>query len=189
MITNETLRVIKQRRSNRSFCAEQITDDELQAVLEAGQYAPHAGDQAWHFTVVQNRDVLERLNRAATETALRVEMGFLSQLARLPGFHCLHHAPTLIIVSGDERAPMPLDADCAAANENMLIAAESLGLGACWVFFVALAFGSPEGAAFRKELKLPEGYQPKAALVLGYKQDDAPIPAPERKPGLVTIIR
>ena len=189
MITNETIRIIKQRRSNRAFRAEQITDEELQAVLEAGQYAPHAGDQAWHFTVVQNPDLLERLNRAAKEAALQVDMGFLSTLARDPSFHCLHHAPTLIIVSGDGRAPIPLDADCAAANENMLIAAESLGLGACWVFFVALAFSLQEGPALREELKLPEGYQPKAALVLGYKQDDAPIPAPERKPNLVTIIR
>ncbi|MFB3764978.1 MAG: nitroreductase family protein [Methanotrichaceae archaeon] len=40
----------------RSYKDEQIKDDELQVVLEAGMYAPNAGDQAWHFTVVQNMD-------------------------------------------------------------------------------------------------------------------------------------
>lgn len=59
MISNETLKIIKQRRSNRNFKDEQITDEELQAVLEAGLYAPNAGDEAWHFTVVQNRELLQ----------------------------------------------------------------------------------------------------------------------------------
>lgn len=65
MITSETLKIIKQRRSIRSYKDEQIKDEELQAVLEAGLYAPNAGGQAWHFTVVQNKGLLERLNHAA----------------------------------------------------------------------------------------------------------------------------
>jgi nitroreductase len=56
MIINETLKIIKQRRSIRSFKDKQIKEEELQAVLEAGMYAPNAGDQAWHFTVVQKRN-------------------------------------------------------------------------------------------------------------------------------------
>ena len=69
MIVNETLKIIKQRRSIRSFKDEQIKEEELQAVLEAGLYAPNAGDQAWHFTVIQNKELLDRLNLAAKEAA------------------------------------------------------------------------------------------------------------------------
>ena len=139
MIANETLKTIKQRRSIRSFQAEQIKEEELQAVLEAGLYAPNAGDQSWHFTVVQNRALLDRLNLAAKEAARQMPIEPLRQLGSDDNFNCLYGAPTLIIVSGSERAPMPLDADCAAATQNLLLAAESIGWGragsssSCWL--------------------------------------------------------
>ncbi|WP_424359846.1 nitroreductase family protein [Methanocella sp. MCL-LM] len=188
MITNETLKIIKQRRSIRSYKDEQIKDEELQTILEAGLYAPHAGDQAWHFTVVQNRELLSRLNLAAKEVARQMEMEHFKQLGSDEKFDCLYGAPTLIIVSGNEQYPVPLDADCAAAMENMLIAAESVGLGSCWIYFVLMAFYSPQGAELRKELKIPEGYRPYDSAVFGYKKGPAP-EAPERKPNLITYIR
>jgi nitroreductase len=188
MITNETLKIIKQRRSIRSFNNEQIKEEEIQAVLEAGLYAPNAGDQAWHFTVIQNKELLTRLNLIAKETAKQMNIGPLSDLGKNENFDCLYGAPTLVIVSGSERAPMPLDADCAAATQNLLLAAESIGLGSCWIFFVLLAFRSPQGSELRKELKIPEGYRPYNSAILGYKKN-AVANAPDRKPNLITYIR
>ncbi|HEX2947774.1 MAG TPA: nitroreductase family protein [Clostridia bacterium] len=187
MITNETLKVIKQRRSIRSFKAEQIREDELQTVMEAGLYAPNAGGQAWHFTAVQNTELLERLNLAAKEVARQSELEHFRALGSDTDFHCLYNAPTLVVVSGDGRVPIPLDADCAAATQNLLLAAESIGLGSCWIYFVMLAFESPQGAEFRKELKIPDGYKPYYAAVIGYKREDD-IDVPERKPDLITYI-
>lgn len=185
---NDTLHTIKQRRSIRRYRDEQIKDEELQAVVEAGLYAPNAGDQAWHFTVVQNTQLLDRLNLAAKEAARQMEMDHLRTLGNDAQFDCLYGAPTLVIVSGNEQLPFPLDADCAAAMQNMLLAAESLGLGSCWIFFVILAFLSPQGAALRQELQIPAGYKPYYSAVLGYKQ--APVvDVPARKPNLVTYIR
>lgn len=83
---------------------------------------------------------------------------------------------------------MPLDADCAAATQNLLLAAESIGLGSCWIFFVLLAFHSPQGAELRKELKIPEGYKPYYSAVFGYKKAGA-VKAADRKPNLITYIR
>ena len=188
MIVNETLKIIKQRRSIRSYKDEQIKEEELQAVLEAGLYAPNAGDQAWHFTVVQNKELLDRLNLAAKEAAKQMDMEHLRQLGNNEKFNCLYGAPTLIIVSGNEQAPMPLDADCAAATQNLLLAAESIGLGSCWIFFVLLAFYSPQGPELRKALKIPEGYKPYDSAVLGYKKE-AVVNVPDRKPNLITYIR
>lgn len=188
MIENETLKLIKQRRSIRSYKAEQIKDEELQAVLEAGMYAPNAGDQAWHFTVVQNRALLDRLNLAAKEAARQMDMEHLRALGNNEKFNCLYGAPTLIIVSGNEQFPVPLDADCAAATENMLIAAESIGLGSCWIYFSLLAFYSPHGAELRKELKIPEGYRPYDSAVFGYKNAEGAT-ASDRKPDLITYFR
>lgn len=188
MITNETVKIIKQRRSIRSFKDEQITDEELQAILEAGMYAPHAGDQAWHFTVVQNKELLDRLNLAAKEAAKQLNLEGLKELGDNEQFNCLYGAPTLIIVSGNAQFPVPLDADCAAATQNLLLAAESIGLGSCWIYFVLLAFNSPQGGELRKELRIPEGYKPYCSAVFGYKNIEC-VDAPDRKPGLITYIK
>jgi nitroreductase len=188
MLSNETLTNIRCRRSIRSYREDQINDEELETVLEAAQYAPNAGGQVWHFTVVQDRKLLDRLNLAAKEAAQSMAFEHLRDLGRNPEFHCLYHAPTLVIVSGNGNSPVPLDADCAAATENLLIAAESIGLGSCWIFFVLLAFSSPEGAGLREELKIPAGYKPFCSAVLGYRKTAAASPPP-RKQGLVTYIR
>lgn len=188
MIVNETLKIIKQRRSIRSFKDEQIKEHELQAVLEAGLYAPNAGDQAWHFTVIQNMELLYRLNLAAKEAAKQLDIEHLRELGNNEKFNCLYGAPVLIIVSGNEQAPVPLEADCAAATQNLLLAAESIGLGSCWIFFVMLAFYSPQGSELRKEMKIPEGYKPYYSAVLGYK-NAAAVNVPGRKPNLITYIR
>lgn len=188
MLTNETLRIIKQRRSIRSFKDEQIKDEELQAILEAGLYAPYAWEQSRHFTVIQNRELLDKLNLAAKEAAKQTGMEHLKELGNNKEFNCLYGAPTLIIVSGNEQAPIPLDADCASAAQNLLIAAESVGLGSCWIFFVMLAFDSPQGFALRKELKIPDGYKPFYSALIGYK-NDMTVYIPERNSDLITYIK
>lgn len=187
MLVNDTLRVIKQRRSVRSYKKEQIKEEELQAILEAGMYAPYAWDQAY-FTVVQNKDLLDRLNLAAKEAAKQMELEHLRELGSNEEFNCLYDAPTMIIVSGSEQAPIPIEADCAAATQNLLLAAESLGIGSCWIFFVMMAFYSPHSLELWKELKIPEGYKPYYAAVFGYKEN-SPVNISDRKLGLVTYIR
>lgn len=187
MFTNETLRVIKQRRSIRSYKSEQIKDEELQAVLEAGLYAPNAGDQAWHFTVIQKREILDKINYLAKENLKSHMFEGLKALGNDEKFNGLYGAPTLIIVSGCEQF-IPLDADCAAATQNMLIAAEAIGLGSCWIYFTMFAFDSPQGTCLKEELKIPDGYKPYCSLLLGYR-DGSEIAAPERKTDLITIIK
>lgn len=99
----------------------------------------------------------------------------------------MYGAPTLTIVSGNGRSPIPLEADCAAAMQNLLLAAESIGLGSCWIFSATLGFYPAQGPELRKELKMPESYRPYYSAVLGYKKDAA-AGAPDRKPGLATYI-
>ena len=72
-----TPRVAKLRKESFEAQPEisvEIKEEELQAVLEAGLYAPHAGDQAWHFTVIQDKGLLEKLNLAAKEAARQLDM-------------------------------------------------------------------------------------------------------------------
>ncbi len=186
MLTNETINVIKRRRSIRCYKKEQIKDEELQAVLEAGAYAPYAGNQAWHFTVIQKRETLERINQLAKESLRSHVVEGLRALGNDDSYNGLYGAPTLIIVSGKKEF-IPLEYDCAAATQNMLLAAESMGLGSCWVYYPMFAFDSPQADDLRREIKLPEGYSPYCSLLLGYK-DGLVTDAAERKCDITTFV-
>lgn len=186
-MTNEVLTVIKERRSIRAFLPDQIGDEELEAIVEAGRFAPNGGGEAWHFTVIQNTEILEEVNRLAKLYAATSGLPWLEDLGRNGEFHSVYHAPTVILVSADEQGVCS-EADTAAATQNLLLAAESLGVASCWGYFATQAFLTEEGNALRKELKIPEGYKVYTSVMLGYRAGEAPL-ASERKPGTVTFIK
>lgn len=186
-MTNETLETIKSRRSTRAFGPGQVGDEALAAIVEAGTYAPHGGGEAWHFTVIQNAAVLEQLDRLAKEYAAGCGLPWLEALGRDGDFQSTYGAPTVILVSGKEAGPSA-EADTAAATQNLLLAAESLGLAACWGYFVTQAFLTEEGKAGRGELGIPEGYRVYTSVMLGHPAGEVPV-APPRKGGTVTYVR
>lgn len=188
MAVNIVLETIKKRRSIRSYRQEQIQEAELQAILEAGQYAPSAvNQQLWHFTVIQNAALLAELNISAKEAAARFEDEHVQKLGKNKRLNIFYGAPTVILVSGREGALL-VGADCAAAVQNMLLAAEALGLGACWVNLTVFAFAGDKASYFKQRLQLPEGYQPLYSVVAGYKKAAA-VSAPVRKGQVVSYIR
>ena len=66
--------------------------------MEAGLYAPNAGNQAWHFTVIQNKELLDRLNFAAKEAAKQLDIEGIRELGNNEKFNCLYGAPTALWV-------------------------------------------------------------------------------------------
>jgi nitroreductase len=139
---NEMLKTIKQRRSTRSYRNEPVSDDALNAIIEAGMYAPNGGgdiERNIHFTVIQNRDVLREINMLAKDTAIQSDMSWLRELGGRGDFDCLYNAPVLILISYNEEAVCAVY-DCSAVTQNMLLATESLGLGSCWLYFPLQAF-------------------------------------------------
>jgi nitroreductase len=62
----------------------------------------------------------------------------------------------------------------------MLLAAESIGLGSCWLYFPLQAFDNDKNGELIKELKISQGFKPITSMVLGYKENDE-INIPERK--------
>lgn len=126
-----TLDVIKERRSIRKFKPEQIKEEELQAIVESGLYAPSAiNKQSWNFTVIQNQEILAELNEATKNVARNLDNEALKRIGENEKYNCFYYAPTVILVSGkdEERSKVM---DCSAATQNMLIAAESLNIGSC----------------------------------------------------------
>ncbi len=158
--------LIRARRSIRSFDpSKPVSDEMLRKILEAGTWAPSAGNtQCWRFFVVRDERIKRRLASEAGHQPFIAE------------------APVVIVVTADleliersygERGKNTYSLqDTAAAIQNMLLAITALGLGSCWVG----AFLEEKAA---KILELPPNLRPLAILPVGYPAEKPP--APKRK--------
>jgi nitroreductase len=190
MLDNETLKTIKQRRSIRSFKDKQISDDELNTIIEAGIYAPNGSgniEEFIHFAVIQNKEILNKINNLAKESAVQTQIPCMLELGNNKDFNCFYEAQTFIIISYSTNWVQP-ETDCAAATQNMLLAAESIGLGGCWLYFPLMAFNTSCGNSLLKELKIPDGYKPHQSIILGYKMDET-ISIPKREVKNINYIK
>ena len=169
------LEIIRTRRSCRSYKPEQVTDEQLNAVLEAGTYAPTSrGLQSPFIVAVQKKELLERLAQMNAEV-----MGVT--------FNPYYDAPTYILVFVPVDAPNGVQ-DASLVMENMMLAAHAQGLGSCWIHREREIFATEEGKKMMHEWGLPEGLVGVAALALGYPAAE-PSPAKLRKEGYARIIR
>ncbi len=165
-IENEVLRVIRNRKSTRTYQSEQIREDELEAIIEAGIQAPSANNgQPWHFTTIQNKELINHISSKSKELMIETGVEALIKIAKSP-VNIFYDAPTVIVVSGKEDVRSAI-VDCSAAIENMLIAAESLHIGAVWVGLAKFFFTFEEESA---KIDRPAGYKPLFAIAVGYKK-------------------
>ncbi len=152
----ETLENIKNRRSVRDYTDEPVRDEDLEKVIEAAMYAPSSGNsQGWEFIVV-------------TDPAKKEEITNLTEKNRRS-----MNAPVCVIVCYDLRRQKFSDrwpVDCAAAAQNMMLAANDLGLGALWVEIYPDKFRC-EGT--RMSFGLPEYIMPFCVVCLGYPKNSA----------------
>ena len=184
---NDTLKTILNRRSTRAFKPEQLKEEELQSILEAGKHAPSAiNEQPWHFTVVQNEELLNKINEACKKAFIHSGHPMFAQRAQEEGFSVFYKAPALIIVSSEQNTVAP-QIDCALSMENMFLAAESLGVGSCWIHAIAGILQGEEGEALKRELRIPPTHTPQCSGAFGYKAMDAQAPA--RKENTVSILK
>lgn len=175
---NDALKAIAGRRSLRKFKPGQIPDAELQAIIDAGLQAPSGhNDQSWFFAVVQNANLIKEISDGAKEAMTHVPVPWISELGRNEKYNIFYDAPTAVVVAAKKDAVSPL-ADACAAIENMLIAAESLGLGSCWIGFVKFYFTRPERL---KKFGIPDGYEVHYGIALGHKPDDLSLTPPVKK--------
>lgn len=187
---------IKTRRSIRKYEQRQITDEELQSIVEAAQYAPSGSNsQSWLFTVIQNPAALSELNGLVRQVFARISFTqddypakLRSKQAAAKEQYCFYyHAPTLIVVTNKRTYPNAM-ADSALALENIFLAAHSLGLGTCWINQLAWLSDEPEIRTVLTGLGIPAEHFVCGAAAVGYPDGPQP-PAPLRKPGTVNIVK
>ena len=167
---NVVLQALRERRSCRSYKPEQITDEELQAVLEAGTWAPTAmGYQDPWIVAVQNPALLEKISRMNREVWGRDIDPF-------------YGAPTYVLVfaSNPEKWKNGVP-DGSLVLGNMMLAAHAVGLGSCWINREREMFATDEGRALMAELGRPEGLIGIGALALGYPAAPPKDPKPRKE--------
>ena len=169
------LDIIRTRRSCRSYKPQQITDEQLNAVLEAGTYAPTSrGLQSPFIVAIQNKDLLKQLAEMNAEV-----MGATT--------NPYYDAPTYILVFVPDGFANGVY-DAALVLENMMLAAHAQGLGSCWIHREREMFATEKGKELMKQWDLPDGLIGIGALALGYPEGE-PAPAKPRKDGYTRVIR
>ena len=166
-MTNETIQTIRSRRSCRAYKPEQITNEELEAVLGAGTYAASAmGKQSAKIVVVQDAATREKLSRMN---------------AAIMGKDCdpMYGAPTILVVLADANAKCAVQ-DGSLVMGNLMLAAASLGLGSCWINRAREMFDTDDGKALLGKWGVPEHYRGIGCCILGYAEDTLPKAKPRR---------
>ena len=99
---NETLQTIKARRSVRAYTEQQVSAEDLNLILEAATYAPSGMHlETWHFTAIQNKEVLEELNDKIKGVFAKNDDLHTRERGHSQTYCCYYHAPTLVIVSNE----------------------------------------------------------------------------------------
>ncbi len=148
MAQNPTMETIFQRKSVRSYTDQPVSVETLTTLVKAGMAAPTGMNrQPWEFYVVQDKAVMAKLS------------------AEIPNAKMLKEAQAAIVVIGNPEVSGMWFLDCSAAAENILLAAESMGLGAVWTA------GYPyedRMNAIAKALSIPLPYRPLCLIPIGY---------------------
>ena len=165
-MTNQVLEALKSRRSIRKYKKEQIRDEELNAVLEAGTYAPTGmGTQSPLMVVVQDKGTIARLSKM--NTAVTAD----------PDGDPFYGAPTVVIVLADSTNRNGFADGCLVMG-NLMNAAYSIGLGSCWINRAREMFDTAEGQKMLRGWGVEDKYVGVGSCILGY----ADCPHPEAKP-------
>jgi nitroreductase/thioredoxin-related protein len=177
VMDNEILKALRERRSVRQFKSEQITYEELQAVLDAGTFAPTAmGRQDPWIVAVQNPEIVAQLVRMNAE------------VLGMDG-NPYYGAPTIVLVfaSRSDKSTTPVN-DGSLVLGNMMNAAHAIGLGSCWIHREREMFDTEEGKALMRQFGLPEGLIGIGSIALGYPAA-APQSPKARKEGYYRIVK
>jgi len=169
-LSSDIFTVIKERRSVRFWKAQNVEVGKIEAIIEAGTWAPSACNrQAWRFIIVFNKIENLKKGEANNESMLR-------------------KAPVKIYVIIDERLHPDIFApylDAAACVQNMILAAHALELGTCWLYGQGLV----SAKKLRQELALKSYEKICSVILLGYPDEEAEPPLRSRTQDIIKYIR
>lgn len=181
-MTNEVLQSLKTRRSCRAFSDRMPEREVLEAVLEAGTYAPTGhGFQSPIILAVTDRKMRDRLS--AMNSRIWNELSIQRGSTPKDGFDPFYGAPVVLVVLAD-RSVRTWHYDGCSVLCQLANAAHAAGLDSCWIHRAKEEFESEEGKAILRELGVDGDYEGIGHIVVGYRATEIP-PAKARKEGYV----
>ncbi len=172
---NDVIKTIKERRSIRSYRNDQITDTELDTILEAGEYAASGmGSQASVIVAVQDPEIIAMMSGLNAKV-----MGM--------DIDPFYGAPTVVVVFANPAETATPVEDGSLIIGNMMLAAYSIGVDSCWVHRAMEVFDTEEGKALKAKWGIGDSFVGIGNCILGYRDGDLP-EAAERKPGRIVRV-
>lgn len=165
---NETLQVIRSRRSVKKYKDTPVAKELIEKIVEAGTCAPSGlNKQSPIILAVTNKEVRDKLSflNAGKDPFKRSDP--------------FYGAPVVLVVLADKSVPTYLY-DGSLVMENMLLAAHSLGLGACWIHRAKETFEMEEGKEILRSLGIEGDYEGIGNCIVGYP-DTVPADKPRKE--------
>lgn len=190
---NEIIRNMFERRSVRKYKKEQITERELDLILQAGLYAPSAGNrQGVLFVVSQDRETNEKLGRikkAHFKGRISDDKVYISKeqpsiADDITIINAFYDAPTVVTLFAPKNFIFA-ESDCCVAAENMLLAATSIGVGSCYIGAAWESFDDTFGQETLKRWEVRTDYKGVCHIILGYPLDEYKPTIKPRKEGRI----
>ena len=170
---NETLQTLKSRYSTKKYTDRQVADDVLDAILEAGLYAPSGlNNQQVYLVAVRDKETRDLLAKLNTEI-------------RGADSDMFYGAPCVIVVLSDPERNTWVE-DGSLVLGNLMNAAQSLGLCSCWIHRARETFDLPEGKELLHAWGIPEHYRGVGNCILGYT-DTKPVVKPRAEGRIIKI--
>lgn len=170
---NQVVETIMARRSIRKYKQQPVEKDKLQQILECGINAPNGmGRQSWEIRVVDTPELLAEID--SLNIKLAVGRGMDASKVRPAAYG----APVLVFIANDTAYDLS-QVDCGLLGGNMILTAQSMGLGSCCLGGIVRTLKSPEAEGLLKRLELPENYNLLYAIAFGYP-DESPAAKPRK---------
>jgi nitroreductase len=188
-MSNPVIENMNERRSVRFFDNKPLSKEALQTIISAGILAPSGmNSQGWRFIVVQSNAAKLALSAAAlpkykawladASPAVKERRAKVDAIVSDPVYY---NAPAIVFVIGT--GSMTQDYDCPMACANMMLAARSLGIGSCWVYFGLKAL---EERSIRDMLGIETTEKAFGPILFGYPKNGEFPAAPPKKPADIT---
>ncbi|BBF43384.1 oxygen-insensitive NAD(P)H nitroreductase [Lachnospiraceae bacterium KM106-2] len=165
---NETLKNLETRRSIRKYKETQIKEEELNAILRAGTYAPTGKNkQSPVMIVAQEKELVKRLSK-------------MNAMIMGTEGDPFYGAPTAVIVVAD-KTNYNYVKDGSLVMGNLMNAAHAVGVGSCWINRAKEMLETEEGKKLLKHWGLDENYEGIGICILGYADGIYPVASPRKK--------
>jgi nitroreductase len=186
--------IVKARHSIRKYTDEQIKREDLEKILEAGNFAPNAGGgQRSMMVAIHNKELATHVGKMNMANFDRTHLAGSYVSKEQPSTiddpsikNGFYDAPTVICIFAQSNF-MFCTADAFCMAENMILQATELGIASCIISRGYETFDSEEGQRLMKEWEVPEGYSCQGFVILGYIDGEQPHSKP-RKPGRIKIV-